>query len=82
MPPQTALPYISEEEFSRDGNAWAVLGACRRAYKRAGRLADWEPIGEEARSGDYDHLLATCMAAVTFDADAEPDPDAEDPDAD
>jgi len=45
-----------------DGNAYNVLGMARRAAKKA----EWpqEKIDEffqEATSGDYDHLLWTCM---------------------
>jgi hypothetical protein len=45
-----------------DGNAFAVLGAARRA----GRDAGWSSVEEEdffteATDGDYDHLLATVM---------------------
>jgi hypothetical protein len=45
-----------------DGNAFAVLGAC----KKAARLAKWTPeqvqaFTDEAMSGDYNHLLRTCM---------------------
>jgi hypothetical protein len=45
-----------------DGNAFNVLGLARRAAKKA----EWpqEKIDEfmhEATSGNYDHLLQTCM---------------------
>jgi len=45
-----------------DGNAFAILGACSKAARRAG----WTPeqmqafLGE-AKSGDYDHLIQTVM---------------------
>lgn len=43
-----------------DGNAFAILGHCLRAARRAG----WPPARREAflaaaKAGDYDHLLAT-----------------------
>jgi len=46
-----------------DGNAFAVLGACQRAARRAG----WTPdqiaaFRDLATSGDYDHLLGTVMS--------------------
>ena len=45
-----------------DGNAFAILARCRRAMRDAGwpvwSIADFL---EEARSGDYNHLLATVM---------------------
>jgi hypothetical protein len=46
-----------------DGNAFLVLGRVKAALKKAG--ASQEEITEfmdEATSGNYDHLLATCMA--------------------
>lgn len=65
-------PRITVEAFRRDGNAFALLAAVRRAYRRAGRAADFEAIREDAMSGDYSHLVATLSAAVTFDdADGE-----------
>ena len=46
----------------RDGNAFAILGACAKAARRAG----WAPervkeVMEEMTAGDYDHLLATAL---------------------
>jgi hypothetical protein len=43
-----------------DGNAFALMGAFRRQAKKEG----WSPqeiskVLDEARSGDYDHLLST-----------------------
>lgn len=48
--------------FGRDGNAFAILGACSKAMKRAG----WEQekqdqVMEEMQSGDYDNLLQVAM---------------------
>ena len=50
------------ELLGKDGNAYAVLGRCKQAAKKAG----WseEEIKEfvsEAMKGDYNYLLATCM---------------------
>ena len=48
--------------IGKDGNAFAILGECKRALKNAG--ASTEQISEfmtEAMDGDYDHLLQTCM---------------------
>lgn len=48
--------------LGRDGNAFAILGACHQAAKRAGW--DKERIAEftsKATDGDYDHLLGTVM---------------------
>ena len=45
-----------------DGNAFAILGKVLGAMRRAG-VSDEErsQFQNEATSGDYDHLLATCM---------------------
>lgn len=55
-------PNVQVELTGRDGNAFAIIGACIKAARRAGIGAG--PIAAfqvEATSGDYDHLLATCM---------------------
>lgn len=45
-----------------DGNAFAILGAARKAAMRAGwDAAQIEAFMTEAKSGDYDYLLQTCM---------------------
>lgn len=55
-------PDIRVELTGNDGNAFAVLGRCRRAAESAG-LADDEidAFMTEATAGDYDHLLRTAM---------------------
>ena len=56
------FPEIDVELVGQDGNAFAILGACRRAMKRA--KLDPEIIEDfmrEATSGDYDDLLQTAM---------------------
>ena len=44
-----------------DGNAFNLLGLAARALKKAGRGDEVEAFQTEATSGDYDHLLVTCM---------------------
>ena len=44
-----------------DGNAFAILGRVRQALRRGGRGDLVEPFTKEATSGDYTHLLATCL---------------------
>jgi hypothetical protein len=45
-----------------DGNAFYILGACQRAAKEAGWPAERiKAVMDEARSGDYNNLLATAM---------------------
>ncbi len=46
----------------RDGNAFVILGNAVKVAKRSG----WDKVQidtflAEAESGDYDHLLQTCM---------------------
>lgn len=46
-----------------DGNAFAVLGAVRRALREAGNPPEVvEAFTAEATAGDYDHLLLTAAA--------------------
>jgi hypothetical protein len=47
-----------------DGNAFAILGAVSKALKRAGHKDLVDEFMAEATSGDYNHLLATCMDYV------------------
>ncbi len=48
-----------------DGNAFAVIGRVNKALIRAGILvAERDQFVREAMSGDYDHLLQTCMKWV------------------
>jgi hypothetical protein len=50
----------------RDGNAYAIIGACREAARKAGWSADQiAAVQKEMMSGDYNHLL--CVAMDHFD---------------
>ena len=53
------------------GNAFAILGVCRRAMERAGKRELWEAFHKEATSGDYNNLLCTVSDwfDVTFGED-------------
>lgn len=45
-----------------DGNAFAIMAACRRAARKAKWDAKQiEDLLTEMRSGDYDHLLQTAF---------------------
>jgi hypothetical protein len=56
----TTMPTV--ELIGHDGNAFAVLGRCRRAARAAGWSDEqWARFEGEACSGDYDHLLATVI---------------------
>ncbi len=43
----------------KDGNAFSIIGRCRRALIDAGMKEEAEAFVKEATSGDYAHLLAT-----------------------
>ncbi len=46
-----------------DGNAFYILGVCLSAMRRAGLpQEERDKFHKEATSGDYKHLLCTCMA--------------------
>lgn len=56
------FPDVRVQLSGRDGNAFAVLGQCQRAARKEGVSGDQiKEFMTEASSGDYDHLLATCM---------------------
>ncbi|MCL2780004.1 MAG: hypothetical protein FWD74_00655 [Actinomycetia bacterium] len=58
-------PDITVRLTGTDGNAFAVLGTVRRALQTAAVEPDEiDAFYAEAASGDYDHLLTTCMAWV------------------
>lgn len=60
-------PHIRVRLLGQDGNAFMVLGLCQRAAVKAGLPR--EEINDfmaKARSGDYDHLLQTCMNWFTI----------------
>ena len=48
-----------------DGNAFALMAKVTRGIRKAGGTRqDEDEFVNEAMSGDYDHLLRTCMAWV------------------
>ena len=63
--PQTRHPEIKVQLTGNDGNAYAVLAAVRAALRSAGHTDEVAMFLAEATSGDYQHLLATCMRWVT-----------------
>lgn len=54
--------------IGEDGNAYAIIGACQRAARKA-RWTDekWEAVKKDMMSSDYDHLL--CVAMDNFDVE-------------
>ncbi len=55
-------PEIEVQLTGKDGNAFAILGNVKAALRR-GKVPQEEidTFLEEATSGDYGHLLVTCM---------------------
>ena len=50
---------ITVKIIGADGNVFNLLGICRRALAREGRLDIWSEFHKEATSADYKHALAT-----------------------
>ena len=58
-------PHVEVQLSDRDGNAFSIIGRVRLALRRAGVDADEvEAFSQEAMSGDYDHVIQTCMKWV------------------
>ena len=50
------------ELTGQDGNAFMVMGLCRRAARKAGwTTEEWEKVQKEMMSGNYDNVLQTAM---------------------
>lgn len=47
-----------------DGNAFAILARVSRAIRRSNHPELADAFMREATSGDYDHLLQTCLRYV------------------
>lgn len=58
------FPDVSVRLTGGDGNAMVVIGKVATAMRRAGHGAEVAAFMDEATSGDYDHVLQTCMAWV------------------
>jgi hypothetical protein len=63
-PDEIRHPDVEVQLTGQDGNAFAVLSAVRKALVDAGHHDEVEAFLAEATSGDYDHLLGTCMRWV------------------
>ncbi len=65
MSNEPKYPHVTVELLGQDGNAMMIVGAVRRALKRAGvPNQDVEEFSKEALSGDYDNVLQTAMKWV------------------
>jgi hypothetical protein len=58
-------PHVRVRLTGKDGNAFAILGRVVNALRRIGvPQQEIDAFLAEAKSGDYDHLLQTCMEWV------------------
>jgi len=58
-------PQIEVQLSGEDGNAFFVLGKVQKAMRQADvPPAEIKAFMDEAMSGDYDHLLQTCVKYV------------------
>jgi hypothetical protein len=61
-------PNVKVKLVGEDGNAFSIMGRVRQAMQRAGLpKAEIDAFMSECTSGDYDHLLGTCMRWVDCD---------------
>jgi len=59
---ETKYPQVKVTLVGNDGNAFAILGACTKAARKAGLTTEQvQEFQTEAMSGDYDHLLQTAI---------------------
>lgn len=55
-------PNIEVQLTGQDGNAFYILGMCMQAMRRAGLpQSERDEFKKQATSGDYNHLLNTCI---------------------
>ncbi len=60
--PAVKYPDIRVRLVGADGNAFNILGLCKRAAQKSGLAeAEIKAFLDEATAGDYAHLLATCQ---------------------
>ena len=58
-------PEIEVQLSGNNGNAFSIIGRMINALRNGGvSKVEIEQFTEEAQSGDYDHLLQTCMKWV------------------
>lgn len=60
--PVIKYPHVRVQLTGKDGNAFNILGLCQRVARKADVPDDQiAAFMSEAKAGDYNHLLATCM---------------------
>ncbi|MCP1167348.1 hypothetical protein [Limimaricola litoreus] len=58
----TKYPHIKVKLIGEDGNAYAIVGRCRQAGRRAGLSNDeLSRFVDEAFSSDYDNVIITAL---------------------
>ena len=61
-------PTVYVDLYDIDGNAFAIMGAVTKAMRREGiSQEEQDAYFKEARSGDYNHLLATTAEWVNIE---------------
>ena len=61
----TTCEDVKVQLSGQDGNAFMIIGRVTRAMRSAGIDSEViEEFTEDAMSGDYDHVLQTCMKYV------------------
>ncbi|MBL4709732.1 MAG: hypothetical protein JKY48_14965 [Flavobacteriales bacterium] len=62
---ETICNGVKVQLSGEDGNAFAVIGRVRTAMKQAEvPIETIKEFSDDAMSGDYDHVLQTCMKYV------------------
>ena len=60
--PGTKIPKPPVQLSGEDGNAFFIIGRCRKALRRVGATdAVIEKFTAEVQSGDYDQVIQTAM---------------------
>ena len=67
MTKETSITGIALKLVGEDSNAYAIMGRASRELSRNGRADLIDQFLAECKSGDYNHLLVTCMKY--FDCD-------------
>lgn len=58
------FPQVRVKLVGEDSNGFVIVARVRAAMRKAGLQAEADKFVTEATSGNYDHLLQTCMKYV------------------
>lgn len=65
---EVKYPDVVVQLTGQNSNAFNIIGLVKQAMRRKNvPIEDQKAFTDEAMSGDYDHLLQTCMKWVTVD---------------